>query len=380
MAHNPSVTSRTLRLVLAFAAFLAVAVLGMQLTGISLDGVIPSPTGEPPLPGAARDPFALVMAAALAAALIAYGAVEQRQTGELASLTSQLTPRALWLLPLAVLLDIALGAAAANGMALPLPMESTGTILVAMLAGPFAGALAGFAALVLWGTLVPVPYQLAAAPAFAVIAVATGLLVGAITATGLFRPRPHAGLRAMAASLVVLAAALIALLAHGWFLLLDVAEPPLPTLDSASGLLLVLGWVAAFVLIGAAIAGLARLLFLRDATVVAVAVAGLIIGSLTALARTPIAAGVLDGVTGFGFDPWVAAVTTADSDAWLSTLRTLLLMEPLDRMLGLVGVYAAIVLLIGATSRVRYPQGEWLVADDDDFALRVGTSMRATRW
>jgi len=50
------------------------------------------------------------------------------------------------------------------------------------------------------------------------------------------------------------------------------------------------------------------------------------------------------------------------------------------RMLGLVGVYAAIVMLIGATGRVRYPQGEWLIAEDDDFALPVGTSMRATTW
>ena len=160
MAHNPRVTSRTLRLALALAAFLGVAIVGMQLTGISLDGVIPTPTGDPPLPGAAREPFALVMAAALGAALVAYAAVEQRQTGELGSLSSQLTARALWLLPLAVVLDIALGAAAANGMALPLPMESTGTILVAMLCGPFAGALTGFMSLILWGMVIPAPYQL----------------------------------------------------------------------------------------------------------------------------------------------------------------------------------------------------------------------------
>ena len=49
-------------------------------------------------------------------------------------------------------------------------------------------------------------------------------------------------------------------------------------------------------------------------------------------------------------------------------------------MLACVGVYTVVVSIVGVTTRVRYPQGEWLIADDDDFALRVGTSMRATRW
>ena len=49
-------------------------------------------------------------------------------------------------------------------------------------------------------------------------------------------------------------------------------------------------------------------------------------------------------------------------------------------VLGLLAGWLVIVTLIGVTTRVRYPRGEWLIADDDDFALRVGTSMRATRW
>ncbi len=342
-------TSRTLRLAFALAAFLAVSIIGMQVAGISLDGVIPTPTGDPPLPGAARDPF-------------------------------ELTARALWLMPVAVVLDIAFGAAAANGLALPLPMEATGTLLVALLCGPAAGALTGAVSLLLWGTVVPAPYQLPAAPAFAVIGVLVGLLAGAIVGTGLLRPRPHAGLRAMLVALGVMVAAIAALVGHGWFLLTPITEPPLPSIGGADGLMLVLGWVVAFVLVASAIAGLARLLFLRDVTVVAVAVAGLLIGAASAAARTPIAAGILDGRTGFGFDPWVAAVTAANGDPWISTLRTLLLFEPLDRMLVGVGAYVAIVTLLGVTTRARYPRGEWLIADGDDFALRVGSSLRASRW
>jgi hypothetical protein len=284
------------------------------------------------------------------------------------------------LLPVAVVADIGLGAAAANGLALPLPMESTGTLLIAILAGPFAGALVGFAALVLWGIAIPAPYVLPTAPMFAVVAVLTGLLAGGLVGSGLLRPRPHAGRRAMVAAVGLLLVAGAAVIGHAWFLLQGVAEPPLPALDSADGLLQLLGWAVAFLIVGSAIAALARLVFVRDPTVVVVALSGLVLGALTALVRTPIAAGQLHGQTGFGFDPWVAAVTAAGGDPWIATLRTLLLFEPLDRMLGLLAGWLVIVTLIGVTTRVRYPRGEWLIAEDDDFALRVGTSMRATRW
>ncbi len=378
--HNPPVASTVPRLVLALVAFLGVAGLGLQITGLTLDGIQLDPTGDPPFPGAARDPFSIVMALALGAALVAYAAVEQRQTGELASLSRQLTARALLLMPIAVVVDIALGGAAANGLDLPLPMESTGTVLVALLCGPFAGALTGFVALILWGMVVPQPLVLPTAPAFAVVAVLTGVLAGAAAGSGLFRPRPRRRLRALLAAGLVLLAVLGALAAHAWLLLDGLTPPPLPALDGAQGLLGMMGWVTAFALVAGAVVGLARLLFLRDVTIVAVALVGLLIGTVTALARTPIVAGVFEGTTGFGFDPWVAAVTASDGDPWLSTLRTLLLFEPLDRMLALLGTYCVAVTLIGVTARVRFPQGEWLIADDDDFALRAGTSMRATRW
>jgi hypothetical protein len=372
------VSGTPLRLLLALVAFLGVTLLGAQLTGLTLDGLAPTAAGD--APPSARDPFALVMAAALGAALLAYVVVEQRQTGSLDSLTSQLPARVLVLLPVAVVADIALGAAAANGLALPLPMESTGTLLLAILAGPLAGALAGFLALVLWGLAIPAPYVLPTAPMFAIVAVLTGLLAGGLVGTGLLRPRPRAGRRAMVVAIGALLVATVAVLGHAWFLLQGVTEPPLPTFDGADGLLQLLGWIVAFLVVGSVIAGLARLLFVRDTSVAVVAISGLVLGALTAIARTPIVAGLLDGRTGFGFDPWIAAVTATNGDPWISTLRTLLLFEPLDRMLGLLAGWLLVVTLMGVTARVRYPRGEWLIADDDDFALRVGTSMRATRW
>ena len=157
--------------------------------------------------------------------------------------------------------------------------------------------------------------------------------------------------------------------------------PPLPALDEADGLLLVLGWVTAFVLVGAAIAGLARLLFLRDATVVAVAVAGLVIGSVTAARPHPDRGRRPGRRDRLRVRPVGGRGHATNGDAWLSTLRTLLLFEPLDRMLAVRRGYCRDRHPHRRRRRrVRYPQGEWLIADDDDFALRVGTSMRATRW
>ena len=65
---------------------------------------------------------------------------------------------------------------------LPLYLDSIGTFLVAILSGPFAGAVAGTLSNIIWGiTFNPVSF------AFAPVALVTGLLAGYLARIGMFR-------------------------------------------------------------------------------------------------------------------------------------------------------------------------------------------------
>lgn len=81
---------------------------------------------------------------------------------------------ALALIPRAVALNLALGAVVA-ALKLPVYLDSVGTILVAVLAGPVAGALTGILSNVVLGVLSS-PVFFAFAPVAAVIGMAAGVL------------------------------------------------------------------------------------------------------------------------------------------------------------------------------------------------------------
>ena len=70
-------------------------------------------------------------------------------------------------MPIAVAINIILGATVANALKLPIYLDSIGTILVGALAGPVAGALTGFLSNTLWTYVVPPPFQNGPAAAFA---------------------------------------------------------------------------------------------------------------------------------------------------------------------------------------------------------------------
>ncbi len=349
---------------LAIAVFAVVAALGILLS-------------SPSLANPARDSFTIVMVAALAAAFLAYATVEHRQTGRLESITRQLGSRALVLLPVAIALDIALGAMS-SGLGVPLHLDSVGTILVAVLCGPFAGALTGLLAAILGAAVVPAPFQVETASTFAVVGVLTGLLAGGFTGIGAFRPRPRRRARAVLIAIGVIAAVVAGLAAIGWWALEGVGPVPLSVLEGADGVLTGLGWVGAFVVVGGVLGGLARLLLLRDVTVASVVVSGALIGLAAGVVRALIGGSVLDGRTGSGMDALVGGLGGDGADAWSAVLGASLVVDPVDRILSCLAVYV-VVAAIAVGSRARYPQAEWIVADDDDFALRVGSSMRATR-
>ena len=119
----------------------------------------------------ALDTFALVMVVAIPAGILAYALIEYGQTRRIDSITRQFDSRTLVLMPVAVALNIVLGTAAASALKIPIYLDSIGTILVAALAGPLAGAASGFLTNAIWTYLAPAPCGSPSAGPFAVVAV-----------------------------------------------------------------------------------------------------------------------------------------------------------------------------------------------------------------
>jgi hypothetical protein len=94
----------------------------------------------------------------------------------------------LTLMPVAIAINIAVGSIA-YFLKLPLYLDSIGTVLVGALAGPWAGALTGLLANVIWSVL-PVPGGATPLAAFfAPVAAVIGLMAGFWGARGVFRLR-----------------------------------------------------------------------------------------------------------------------------------------------------------------------------------------------
>ncbi len=266
------------RILAALVAFAVVAIAAIALAGnfTSMD--------------AAVNTFPLVTAVALAGAAAAYAAVEYGQTGRLDSLASEFDTRTLVLMPLAIATNIVLGAAVANALKIPIYLDSIGTILVGVLAGPIAGAATGFLTNVLWQYIVPPPLQGSVAAAFSLTAAVIGLLAGVAGRLGVMRPRPARPTPQLLAAGAIAVAVVGGL---GWFAYSRFYEETFDPLNAeAQGTLLaVLGWLAAAVIL-AAVAGLfALLLIRRDLTVAYVVGAGAVTGVIAALISAPVAAG-----------------------------------------------------------------------------------------
>lgn len=91
-----------------------------------------------------------------------------------------------------VLMPIAIGINIVGGvfivaLKLPIYLDSIGTVLVGILAGPWAGAVTGLLANVIWGlTIDPVAFP------FAITAFFIGLVAGFLGRAGMFRTLPRA--------------------------------------------------------------------------------------------------------------------------------------------------------------------------------------------
>jgi hypothetical protein len=121
----------------------------------------------------------------------------------------QFTTRVIVMMPVAIAINIVLGASVQQGLKLPIYLDSIGTILVGVLAGPLAGALTGILSNLIWGYVIPAPIGSTVIGPFAITAGVIGLLAGLWGQLGLFRPRKgHVVSIAGAVVAVVLVAAL----------------------------------------------------------------------------------------------------------------------------------------------------------------------------
>lgn len=347
------------RATLAVIAFLVVLFIGINVTG-ALDFTPDPNTGIV----ASSNTLIAISAIALIVAFIVYAAIEYAQTQRLESITSQFDTRTIVLIPIAIAINIILGQTVAAALKVPIYLDSIGTILVGVLAGPIAGALTGGLANLIWTYILPAPFHSDYAAPFFIVAVEIGLLAGVFGRFGFFRSRPNTpwDRLAIGAAVVVVIVAVIGL--YGFIPFYTNSETNLIELtffaEGADPVFLILGWLVALLLVGALV-GLLLLLFVRrDLGAAYVFVAGLVTGIVSAIISAPISALVFGGVTGSGTDVLVAAFQKAGSDLQTAVLQQGLLSDPIDKTLTFFVVFA----LLGALSRrfvARFPQGEQAV-------------------
>jgi hypothetical protein len=348
------------RAVVGLIAFAVVLVVGINVAG-SID-LTPDPnTGVP----VGFNMVITLLAAALVVGLLAYAATELAQTGRLASISNQFDTRTIVLIPIAIAINIILGQTVAAALKVPVYLDSIGTILVGVLAGPIAGALTGGLANLIWTYVLPAPFHSDYAAPFFIVAVEIGLLAGIFGRFGFFRSRPNTPIDRLAigAAIVIGIVAVIGVYGFIPFYSDGAVTFFAPTEPGAAGpepLFVVLGLLVALLLVGALLGLLALLFLRRDLGAAYVFVAGLICGVVSAIISAPISSIVFGGVTGSGTDLLVAAFQQAGDDLGTAVLKQGLLSDPIDKTLTFFVVFA----ILGALSRrfvARFPQGEQAV-------------------
>ncbi|MGA3030447.1 MAG: hypothetical protein ABSE58_06890 [Candidatus Limnocylindrales bacterium] len=267
----------------------------------------------------------------------------------------QFTTRVIVLMPVAIAINIVLGATVQQALKLPIYLDSIGTILVGVLAGPLAGALTGILANLIWGYLLPAPIGTSTIGPFFITAGVIGLLAGIWGQLGLFRPRRGGRASILAASIAVVLVGALALYTYAR----AYASPDqfvnitgFKTTDfDRSRIFFLAVMVVYVVLVGVA------LYLRRDVGAVLAIGAGLVTGIVAAIVSAPIAAIVYGGVTGSGTDALVAAFRAGGDSLYQATLKQGLLSDPMDKMITSFVVF----FVIGSLSRrfvARFPNGE----------------------
>lgn len=270
--------------------------------------------------------------------------------------------RTLVLMPIAIAINIVLGQTIASVLKIPIYLDSIGTVLVGVLAGPIPGLATGLLSNILWTYVLPPPFHSDFAAPFAITAGFIGVYSGLVTQWGFMRSRPNADwVRVILAAIVVL----LVLGAIGFYGFIPFYAGQDFTFfnpsTQADTLFTVLAYVIAILIVGSIIGLIGLLIVRRDLGVAFVAIAGLVCGIFSAIISAPIAAGVFGGVTGSGTDFLVAAFQQAGSDLQTAVLKQGLLSDPIDKT---VTFFIVFVLLQTLSRRfiARFPQGEKAVS------------------
>src|SRR3954451_19010981 len=357
--------STWIRAIVGIVAFFVVLVIGINVSG-TLDATADPATGLI----ASRNTIIVILGIALLVGFIAYALIEYLQTKRLESITSQFDTRTIVLIPIAIAINIILGQTVAAALKLPVYLDSIGTILVGVIAGPIAGALTGGLANLIWTYVLPAPFHSDYAAPFFIVAVEIGLLAGVFGRLGFFRSRPNTppGRLVVGAAVVAVIVAVIGIYGFLPFYTdsktnifqLFFFAPPAEGVPPADPIFVILGWLVALLLVGAVIGLIALLALRRDLGAAYVFVAGLACGIVSAIISAPISSIVFGGVTGSGTDLLVAAFQQAGDDLQTAVLQQGLLSDPIDKTITYFVVFA----ILGALSRrfvARFPQGEQAV-------------------
>jgi hypothetical protein len=277
--------------------------------------------------------------------------------------------RTLVLIPIAIAINIVLGQTVAAVLKVPVYLDSIGTVLVGVLAGPIPGLVTGVLANLIWQFVLPPPFHSDYAAPFAHVAGWIGLWAGIAAQIGLMKSRPNANLGQVAVAALIV---IVVLGGIGWFGFIPFYSDPENQFGGvgtdAGAFFTIVGYVV-LALFAVAIVGLIALLIIRrDLGVAFVAIAGLICGIVAALISAPVSAVVFSGVTGSGTDLLVAAFQQAGLELSQAVLSQGLLSDPIDKVV----TFFVVFILLQTLSRrflARFPQGEKAVGEVEEAVI-----------
>ena len=244
------------------------------------------------------------------------------------NIKKEFTTRTLVLIPIAIAINIAVGQLTII-LKVPIYLDSIGTVLVGALVGPWAGAVTGGLANLLWG-VVPPPLQYAYAIPFSYVAIVIGLMAGYFGKQGVFEKESPRWLSVLIGTVFFFALTLFVITLIN------------STTDEAGNLILpaakdvIFGNVVIFV-IAAVLGAAAGNYFLQKGGYAGLA--GLVTGIITAIISAPTSAVVFGGVTGAGTDLLVAAFRASGAGIMASVLAQGVVSDPFDKMFSFMIVW-----------------------------------------
>jgi uncharacterized membrane protein len=239
------------------------------------------------------------------------------------NIKKEFSTRTLVLIPIAIAINIAIGELVVR-LKLPVYLDSIGTVLVGAIAGPWAGALTGALANLIWGLFNPVLAW------FFYVAAVIGFLAGIAGKRGAFTGESPRWVSVLVGAVFVFSLTLFVLA----FFNRSTDDTGFTTYPSMADLFSQYAVVfVVAILVGAAIG-----YFLLQQGGYA-GLWGLITGIIAAIISAPTAAYVFGGVTGSGTDLVVAAFRASGAGILSSVMAQGAVSDPFDKMLSFMVVW-----------------------------------------